>query len=131
MHPGPGEGGDVTLAVKHAGTRRLTLLLAVFVLLAVFGTVHHVRTWYYERQLLQLGRGIVQEGNRTDPFPMPAEGPEADVAIKVNCSFAYLFFGPKRGWGCYLCPFSCFFSWAILSFIRMLLISPPRRPISA
>lgn len=87
----------MTLAVKHAGTRRLTLLLAVFVLLAVFGTVHHVRTWYYERQLLQLGRGIVQEGNRTDPFPMPAEGPEADVAIKVNCSFAYLFFGPKSG----------------------------------
>lgn len=82
---------------KLAGRKRLILLLLVLALVVAGGITHYGRVWYYERQLLRIAQEIVTEANRNDPLPMSAEGPEADVEIKVSCSFAYLLFGPKTG----------------------------------
>jgi hypothetical protein len=82
---------------EPAGRKRLILLLVVLALVVAGGITHYGRIWYYERQLLRIAQEIVAEANRNDPLPIPEEGPEADVEIKVSCSFAYLLFGPKTG----------------------------------
>lgn len=82
---------------EPAGGKRLTLLLTLLSLTAGGGIAHYGRTWYYERQLLRIAQEIVEEVNRTDPLPVPEEGPEAEVDIKVICSYDYLLFGPKTG----------------------------------
>ncbi|HIJ66058.1 MAG TPA: hypothetical protein HPP77_08915 [Candidatus Hydrogenedentes bacterium] len=85
------------LTVDPATKRLLIFLFAVLAVLIAVAAFYHIRTWYYERQLVQLARTLVDEANENDPLPMPEEGPEADVEVKVNCSFDYLIFGPKTG----------------------------------
>ena len=87
-----GEQGESTRTYK-----RLRGLLVLLGLCALGGVAHYGRVWYYERQLLDIAHELVDEANREDPLPMAEEGPQADVEIRVMCSFAYLVFGPMTG----------------------------------
>jgi hypothetical protein len=77
--------------------RRLILLLGVLILVAAVGAFHHLRTWYYERELMQMAKAIVDDYNANDPVPVSPEGPEADVDVNVTASRQYLLFGPMTG----------------------------------
>ena len=83
----PGTGGKL----------RLSILLGVLSLVIVAGALHKVRVWRFERELEQIGLEQIEEQNKTDPLPVPEEGPEADVEIIVTCAFENIFFGNAVG----------------------------------
>ena len=82
---------------KRANPKRLIGLVSVLVIVAVFAGWHVWRVARYTRQLVRIGHELVEEENRNDPRPMPAEGPEADVEVSASCTFAYLVFGSVTG----------------------------------
>jgi len=84
---------------KSDGTKRkrLHLLLGVFGLAAIAAAVHYGRVWHYERELNELGAGLVAEHNATDTIPVSEEGPEGEVEIFSACGFANLVYGAPQG----------------------------------
>jgi hypothetical protein len=86
-----------SLPRSRAGLLRAGVLVLLLAALGGGGLYQHFRVRHHEALLHDLGREIVAEGNREDPRPMPAEGPEADVAIETTCSWEYLFWGEPTG----------------------------------
>ena len=76
---------------------RLRVLATILGLCVLGYGAHWIRVQHYERQLVEIANGLVDEANREDPLPMPEAGPEADVEIQVMCRFEYLVVGKPHG----------------------------------
>ncbi len=87
----------VAFLPETGGKLRLSILLGVLSLVIVAGALHKVRVWRLERELEQIGLEQIEEQNRADPIPVPAEGPEADVEVVATCTFENVFFGNAVG----------------------------------
>lgn len=76
---------------------RLNVLLAVLVLVSAGAATHQIRTWRFEKQLLQIAENIVMEANAADKNVPDLGNIGTHTTCDVFASSEYLFFGPVTG----------------------------------
>ena len=76
---------------------RLRILLAILLLVCVGVAASRIRTWRFERELLQMAEDIVTEINAEGPILPGTAAPGTETTCKVFASSRYVFFGPTTG----------------------------------